>query len=79
MAIRGAGMADLESVADIRRISPRRFIVGGAAMLVALKINHHIVIVGRRERSPFVKNSLRVLVDSWVMAARANRAGEQRP
>lgn len=35
-------------------ISLRRLIVGGAAMFVAVNINHHIVIIGIRAISPLV-------------------------
>lgn len=45
-------------------ISPRRFIVGGAAMLAADMINHKRVVRGNSERSPLDIYILRVLVNS---------------
>lgn len=52
---------------------------GGAAMLVALRINHHNAIAGKMFRSPLVRNSLRVEVCSYVLLAMAKRAEEHRP
>lgn len=42
-------------------------------------INHHIDIFGRIVRNPLVRNRLRVLVVSWFMPARENKAGEESP
>lgn len=66
MVVASSGVVTIETerVAVIDRISPRRLIDGGAAMLAAESKNHHMVIDGRKVRSPFVKNNLRVLVVS---------------
>ena len=48
------------NVGAIREISARRLIVGGAAMLLALRINNIKVIEGNRARSPLVKKRFRV-------------------
>lgn len=72
-------MRDLDRVAVINKISPSKFIDGGAAILTALKRNHHIVMVGIIVKRPLVRKRLRVFDDSWVIAAKANRAGEHRP
>lgn len=55
---------DLDKIADKMRISLIKFRNGGAAMLVAEAINHHIVMDGMRVRKPLVKNKLRVFVVS---------------
>lgn len=47
-----------------RRISARRLIEGGPAILAVVAINHHMQVLGRRESSPLVRNSLRVVVVS---------------
>lgn len=46
---------------------------GGAAILIAQKINHHIDMIGDTIYIPFIRNSLRVWVNSYDMLARANR------
>lgn len=46
------------------KISPKRFIEVGAAILPAAKINHQNDMAGKYMSNPFVKKSLRVLVDS---------------
>ena len=61
------------------RISARRLIDGGPAIFATVAINHHIDMFGRTVRNPFVRNRLRVLVVSWLMPARENRAGEDSP
>ena len=48
----------------IKNSSLRRLDVGGAAIFIALFINHHIVIVGNNVIIPFVRKTLRVCVDS---------------
>jgi hypothetical protein len=48
----------------IKTISLNKLIDGGAAMLHAEKINHHIDIVGRYINTPFDKNTLRVEIAS---------------
>lgn len=63
-ASRGAVRVETERIAVIDRISPRRLMEGGAAMLAAENRNHHMVIEGRRVRRPLVRNILRVLVVS---------------
>jgi len=55
---------DLLNAAVINIISLRRLIDGGAAILAAVKINHHIVMIGLMVISPFVRNILRVWVTS---------------
>jgi len=55
---------DLDRVAVINVISLSRLIDGGAAMLAAVNINHHIVITGLIVINPLVKNILRVCVIS---------------
>ena len=55
-----ASQIDLDIVAVIKIISLRRLIDGGAAILAAVNINHHIVIIGLIVIRPFVKNILRV-------------------
>lgn len=77
--MRGARMGDLERIAVRSRISARRLMEGGPAMFAMDAINHHIVIVGRMVKNPFVRNSLRVLVVSWFIPAKENMAGEERP
>lgn len=55
-----AYMDDIDIVEVISIISLNRLIDGGAAMLIAVNINHHIVIVGSVDIIPFIKNILRV-------------------
>lgn len=55
---------DLLNAAVINIISLRRLIDGGAAILAAVKMNHHIVIIGLMVINPFVRNILRVCVTS---------------
>lgn len=70
---------DFDKIEDKRRISLRRFRLGGAAMLVAAAINHQVQVFGSSIRKPFLKKSLRVLADSYRTPARENRAGEDSP
>lgn len=62
-----------------RRISLKRLMVGGAAMLVMERRNHHRAMNGEIMASPLEMYRLRVLVVSYVMFAMANRAEEDRP
>jgi len=78
-ARRGVRIIDLERIEGIRSSSPRRFIDGGAAMLIAVNKNHHIDIAGRRVKNPLVRNKLRVEETSYKILARAKSAGEQSP
>jgi len=55
---------DIFKIAEINMISLRRLIEGGAAIFLAVNRNHHIVSVGARTISPFIKNRLRVCVSS---------------
>jgi hypothetical protein len=55
---------DIDITEEINIISLKRLIVGGAAMLLAVNRNHHIVITGITTIKPFVINSLRVFVIS---------------
>jgi len=49
-----------EDVAVINIISLRRLIDGGAAILIAVNMNHHIVREGKNDIMPFIRNMLRV-------------------
>lgn len=62
-----------------RKISLRRLIVGGAAMLPAAIKNHQNVKAGNNLSNPFVKQILRVWVVSYVIFAKANKAEEHSP
>lgn len=53
-----------DKILVMRRISPKRLSEGGAAMLAAVKINHHGAVVGVDERRPLIRMMLRVLVIS---------------
>jgi hypothetical protein len=64
MIISGIRAIDLDKIADKIKISLIKLRNGGAAILVAEAINHHIVIGGMSVRKPLVKNKLRVLVVS---------------
>lgn len=48
-------------------------------MLAAEAINHQTQKLGRRVRKPFLKKSLRVFVDSYIIPAKENMAGEDNP
>lgn len=72
-------MVDFEIMEVRSIISDIRLIVGGAAILAAVAMNHHIQVFGSSVNSPLVKNSLRVLVVSYVTPARENMAGEDSP
>lgn len=60
-------------------ISPARFMNGGAAILLAAKINHQMAILGRIVIWPLVIKILRVFVIENVMPASANKADEHSP
>jgi len=60
----GMKYRDLVRVVVIKIISLSRLIDGGAAIFVAVNINHHILIIGLIVIRPLVKNILRVLVIS---------------
>jgi len=49
-----------DTVAVINIISLNKLMDGGAAILIAVKINHHIVILGINIIIPFIRNILRV-------------------
>lgn len=51
---------DTDMILVINIISLRRLIDGGAAMLIAQRMNHHIDIIGDIKYIPFIKYSLRV-------------------
>ena len=78
-AIGIANMVDIYRIEVRRRISLSRFIDGGAAKFAANRMNHHSAMAGNRDRSPLVRNKLRVWVDSYVELAIANRADLQSP
>lgn len=54
-------------------------IEGGPAIFAVVAINHHIHMLGNRVRRPLVKNRLRVEVVSYVIPARENMEGEDKP
>lgn len=60
----GINMVDFVKVVVISVISLSRLIDGGAAILAAVNINHHIVIIGLIVINPLVRNILRVCVIS---------------
>lgn len=60
----GIKYKDLVIVAVIKMISLSKLIDGGAAILVAVNKNHHILIMGLIVIKPLVRNILRVLVIS---------------
>lgn len=68
-----------ERILGNRVISPNRLIDGGAAMLAADIINHQKEREGKSIIIPLDRYILRVFVASYLMLARANIAGEQRP
>ena len=70
---------DDERILDRRRISEIRFREVGAAILADDARNQRMVEEGKRASIPLVRNRLRVCVVSYIMLARANRAGEERP
>jgi len=76
---RGMNHIDLARVAVIKVISLRRLIDGGAAILAAVNINHHIVIIGLITINPLVRNILRVWVISYDRFAIINNAEDLRP
>ncbi len=57
-------MVDLERIEVISMISLSKLIDGGAAILAAVKRNHHMVMIGATVISPLVRNILRV----WVIS-----------
>lgn len=57
-------LIDVDIIAVINIISLNRLIDGGAAIFLAVNINHHIVRVGIINIIPFVKYRLRVDVIS---------------
>lgn len=77
--IRTRDEVEYDSTALISMISLKRLMDGGAAILAAVKINHHIDIVGPTDINPFVRNILRVLVISYDMFAKIKRAEDLRP
>lgn len=77
--MRGMRRRDLDMIDVKRRSSPKRLRVGGAAILAVAATNHHKQVAGSKARKPFLRKSLRVLVDSWRIPAKENSAGEDRP
>lgn len=69
----------MKSELEISIISLNRLIVGGAAILAAVRRNHIRVIEGKSASIPFTKYRLRVWVISYIMLAIANRPEELRP
>lgn len=63
----------------IRRISLSRLIDGGAAMFAPVNRNHQRVIEGATHSNPLVKKMLRVLVISYDILARENKAEDLNP
>lgn len=72
-------IVDLEIIAVISIISLSKLIDGGAAILAAVNINHHIVMIGATVINPLVKNILRVWVISYDILAKINRADDLSP
>lgn len=72
-----AFVLDITDVISI--ISLSKLIDGGAAILHAVNMNHHIDIIGVMVIRPLVRNILRVLVISYDIFARINRAEEHSP
>ena len=66
-------------IAEINIISLIRLIDGGAAIFIAVNINHHIDKVGYVVNIPFIRKILRVLVNSQVIFANANNAEDVSP
>jgi len=75
----GIKYIDLANVAVISVISLNKLIEGGAAILAAVNINHHIVMMGLITINPFVRNMLRVWVISYERFAIINRAEDLNP
>lgn len=65
--------------AIIRRISLRRLMDGGAAILAQIRRNHHREIIGTDISKPFVRAILRVRVNSYVIFAIQKRPEDTRP
>ena len=72
-------IVEFDRIDVINIISLNRLILGGAAMLIARKINHHSDRVGEIMRIPFVIKVLRVWVIIYVRFVRMNRAEEHSP
>jgi len=72
-------IVDLDMIDVISIISLSRLIDGGAAMLAAVNKNHHMVIVGAIDISPFTRNILRVCVISYDIFAKMNSADDLSP
>jgi len=70
---------DEDNTAEINIISLIKLIDGGAAIFAAVKINHHIDMIGLTHINPLVKNMLRVLVISYDILAKIKRAEDLRP
>lgn len=64
---------DQDIILVINIISLSKLIDGGAAMLMAQKMNHHLDIIGDIIYIPFIRNRLRVWVNSYDILARANK------
>lgn len=62
-------MIDCLIVLVISRISLIRLILGGAAIFALQDKNHHIDDSGRTDINPFVREILRLCLDSYVMYA----------
>jgi len=78
--IRGIIMImDIDVIDVMSMISLIRLIDGGVAMFMALNMNHHMDKVGYRDNIPFIRKMLRVLVNSYVMFAKENKADEVNP
>lgn len=70
---------DVKRMDANRVISAIRLMVGGPAMLATVKKNHINVINGNIDCNPFVRNRLRVCVDSYIELAMANRPEDLKP
>lgn len=70
---------DLLRIFDKSIISAAKFIVGGAPMFEIAIRNSHKEIDGDRDINPLVRTILRVLEDSYIEFAMANRPDDARP
>lgn len=68
-----------DKIDEIKIISLRRLIDGGAAILAPVNKNHHKVIMGLIHIRPLVRNMLRVWVISYDIFVKTNSAEDLRP
>lgn len=68
-----------DRIEEIKMISLRRLIEGGAAILAPVNRNHHKVIIGLIHIKPFVRKMLRVWVISYDILAKEKSAEDLNP